>query len=147
MEQNQTKKDLKDHKFPHLQKEVDSLLENFDNVAYGIDEFFSNEQEEFNHINIDDVMAGRTEQKVSRPKVSVVEKARLQEKKLQALNNESVNVARPAHGDVLLARRETKTSLEEIRLISLSPNKGIKEGLRNSRVIKLVSIIFKYLKF
>lgn len=144
MEQDQTKKDLKDHKFPHLQKEIDSLLENFDYVAYGIDEALSDEQSEFNHINVDDVMIGRIEKKVARPKISVVEKARLQERKAQALHDrDRANISNLLQGDILLARRETKSSLKEVRLISPAPKK-LKDGFK---VMEFVKLVVKYLKF
>lgn len=141
------KKASENHKFPHLQKEVDSLLENFDDISYGIDSQLMGEQEEFNHINIDDVMAGRTEQKVSRPKVSVVEKARLQEKRSQDLHDRTVRRNSLLQNDVLLARRETQSSLEEVRLISFSPKNETKKSIKNGRIVRFTKLILKYLKF
>ncbi|MFM2357816.1 MAG: hypothetical protein RJA61_553 [Candidatus Parcubacteria bacterium] len=80
MQANQDQKDIKNHKFPRLQKEVDSILEMFDSISLSIDGEVYDEKLEFEHLNVDDVMAGKTQKITHRTRHSVVEKARKDEK-------------------------------------------------------------------
>lgn len=147
MLKNQITKDLKNHKFPHLQNEVDSLLESFDDIAYGVENMFSSKQGEFNHINIDDMINGRFEQRALRPRVSVVEKARLQEQKIKNLINNPHSTNSDKQNNILIARRETKSILEEFHLLSLPTKNEIKKNTVIKKAIKFAKLILKYLKF
>lgn len=139
-----TENNEKQAKFPHLQREVEVLLEGFDHVAYGVEDNAEGESE-WGHLNVDDVMTGNTkERSIARPRHSVVEKARLQEKKSDIIKQELLNRASNLQsGDVLLAKRNRRVVSEEVQIFERISNMGSKPN----QLTAFLRTILKYLTF
>lgn len=135
METNKGQKDIKNHKFPRLQKEVDSILETFDSISLSIDGEVYDEKLEFEHLNVDDVMAGKTQKITHRTRHSIIEKTRKDEQKKQE----------KIHGG------QHKVSLQTIhaeRYFNPPQNMSISKNYKKKGVLRrAVSFLVRHLEF
>jgi len=132
MDSHKKAKNNTNHKFPKLQREVDSILETFDSIELSIDGEVYDEKMEINHMDVDDVIAGRSEKHTPRTRHSIVEKARKDQKKQDLKTEED---------------RIHSISVKRINAEYAHPN-GIHIPQKSrERLFKTLTSVFKHLKF